>query len=198
MKKVILSIALALSAVGMAFAHGGGSPSGPQGGVIGGIGAGFYSGASGSAKSASQGSATAGSMVQGSGYSFQAAGAVSGGSATIGGNIGIDHATVSTSTTNYAVTGGFGATNQAVHDADGNILNGNQAFANTTNSAKGKAQWGAGAIGGVIAIGSLGDIGGVGNIGGGNGCNGNSCGNHGWGDGSNGNGNGNQGNHHNH
>jgi len=184
LKQLIIAAALAAAAP-LVFAHGG-----QDGGAVFGGAAGFYAGAQGTAASSSQGSATSGSQVTGNGYSFQAAGALSGGSATIGGDIGVDHATVVTNTTNYAVTGGFGATNQPGMSSDGtSILNGNQAFATTTNAAQGQAVFGVGAIGGVVAIGSIGSIGDSGN-GGQNGCQGpgHSCGNHGWGDGSNGNG----------
>lgn len=189
--KLITGLCAAFAALMLAFAFPVWAHGGDSGTSYGGA-AGFYSGAQGTISSNSQGSATAGSQITGSGYSFQAAGALSGGQATVGGDIGVDHATINTSTTNYAVTGGFGATNQPGMSSDGSsILNGNQAFATTSNVADGTGAWGVGEIGAIGTIGSIGNIGGGNNVG----CNGNSCGNHGWGDGSNGNGNGNNGNH---
>lgn len=176
--KLITGLCAAFAALMLAFAfpvwaHGG------DGGTVYGGAAGFYSGAQGTVSSNSQGSATAGSQITGSGYSFQAAGALSGGSATVGGDIGVDHATINTQTTNYAVTGGFGATNQPAMSADGSsILNGNQAFGTTSNVADGQGAWGVGAIGVIASIGSIGNIDGGNNGNHGNGNNGNHNGNH--------------------
>jgi hypothetical protein len=153
LKQLILAAALAVSAP-LAFAHGGNY--GNQGGAIGGGAAAFGGAAYGSASSSSTGNAAAGSEVIGSGYSIQAAGAISGGSASIGGSVNYQGAQVQTSTTQYAVTGGFGATDQA--GMSGNVIeNGNSAFSSSNNSATGNAVFGVGEIAGIAGFGSIGN-----------------------------------------
>lgn len=166
MKKSILAVALLAASCGLAFAHGGSNGNngyGNQGpttnaGVVIVGGQGFAGDVVGSASSVTQGSAVAGSQVEGNGYSFQAAGAISGGSAQIGGQVGPSGATVTTSTTNYAVTGGFGATNQPATNGDGLITNGNDAFGSSVNNASGSANFQTGAFGGIAGFASIENI----------------------------------------
>ncbi|MBV6304896.1 hypothetical protein KVP10_08350 [Candidimonas humi] len=142
----------------LAFAHGNNyGNQGPSGGVIAGGAAGFGGSASGSAASNSTGSVAAGTEVVGSGYSLQAAGAISGGSATIGGQVAPSGATVNTGTTQYAVSGGFGATDQVGMQGN-SILNGNSAFSSSDNTASGTANFATGAIGGIAGFQSIGDF----------------------------------------
>jgi len=160
LKQLILAAALAASAP-LAFAHGGnyGNQGGPSSSstIVAGGAAGFGGAAYGSANSVSQGNAAAGTEVVGNGYSIQAAGAISGGSATIGGQVTPSGATVNTSTTQYAVTGGYGSTDQ-VGLQNGVILNGNSAFASSTNNASGNAVFGVGAIGVIADITQISNI----------------------------------------
>lgn len=151
-KRLVLAVALAASAP-LAMAHGVGG-----GVVIGGGAAGFIGSASGGASSVSGGSATAGSQVLGNGYSIQGAGAISGGSASIGGTVTPSGAVVNTSTTNYALSGNFGATNQQVMSGS-TIVNGSQAFGTTKNDAWGSAQFATGGFGFIAGIGGIGGMG---------------------------------------
>ncbi|NYT38913.1 hypothetical protein ERD78_18650 [Allopusillimonas soli] len=165
MKSLIATVVFAFLTP-FAFAHGNGHNSNNGGGVAGGIAVGgvtqgWTADASGTAKSATEGAAVAVGQVAGTGYSFQSSVANSGGLATIGGIVTPTTATVGTSTSQYANIATVGVTDQAALNADGLIQNGSIAQAQSINSAKGKASFEVGQIGGFLAVGGIAGVAGL-------------------------------------
>ncbi|MFT0547449.1 hypothetical protein ACMHYO_14100 [Allopusillimonas ginsengisoli] len=154
MKRIIAASTLFIATMGLASAAGIGGAI-----VVGGVAQGWEAGASGTAKSASEGAAVAVGQVAGTGYSYQNSVANSGGTASIGGFVSPTTASISTSTSQYANISTVGSTDQAAFNVDGLIQNGSIAQAQTVNSAKGKASFDVGQIGGVIGIGAIGVVG---------------------------------------
>lgn len=153
MKNVIAASVLAVGSIGLAQASGIGGAV-----VVGGVAGGYAGTASGTAKSVTEGAAVAVGQVAGTGYSFQNSVANSGGTATVGGAVTPNTATVATATTQYANIATIGATNQAALNADGLIQNGSIAQAQSVNSAKGTASFDTVGIGGFLAVGGIAGI----------------------------------------